>query len=143
MGIVNSVELILTRFTSSSSVPLLEKLRRGLIQLLTKRRKEGTLDTDNKNGCFRWAWLMNWTVWKHGNHIMYTEGIQSFNPSSRQTVSSHQDNIDCFLCGVNPPKTCSQTCQTALLFYETFRTKIISSPPNTSLEESKTSISTD
>ena len=44
---------------------------------------------------------MNWAVWKLRNHIVYTEGIQGINPSSRQTVSSHQDNIDTFLCGVN------------------------------------------
>ena len=52
MGLVNSVELISTLFTSSSSVPLLEKLRRGFdpTGVLTKRRKEGTLDTENKNG---------------------------------------------------------------------------------------------
>ena len=54
IGTVNSVELILTLFTSSLSVPLLEKLRRiDPTGVLTKRRKEGTLDTENKNGCFR------------------------------------------------------------------------------------------
>ena len=63
--------------------------------VLTKRRKEGTLDTENKNGCFRWTWLMNWTVWKLRNHISYTEGIQGINPPERQALSSHQDNFYC------------------------------------------------
>ena len=40
MGIVNSVELVLTLFTSSSSVLLLEKLRGGLIQLECSPREE-------------------------------------------------------------------------------------------------------
>ena len=66
--------------------------------VLTKRRKQGTFDTENKNGFFRWAWLMNWAR----NHIVYTEEIEGINHSSRQTVSSHQDNTDSFLCGVNP-----------------------------------------
>ena len=145
MGTVNSVELILTLSTSSSSVPLLEKLR-DPTGVFTKRRKEGTIDTENKNGCFRWAWWMNWAVCKLRNHIVHTEGIQGINHSNRQTISSHQDNIDSFLVWSEPfycpPKTCSQTCQPASLFYEMLRTKIIF-PPNTSLEESKTSTSTD
>ena len=69
--------------------------------LLTKRRKGGTLDTENKNGCFMRAWLIKSAVWKLKNHIVFTGRIQGTNPSSRQTVSFHQDNIDSFLCGVN------------------------------------------
>ena len=108
---------------------LLEKLRRGFdpTGVLTKRRKEGTIDTENKNGCFRWAWLMNWAVWKLRNHIVHTEGIEGINPSSRQTVSfpSGQHRLlfvwsEPFYCSL---KTCSQTCQPAPLFYEMFRTK--------------------
>ena len=129
MATVNSVELISTRFTSSSSVPLLEKLKRGFdpTGVFTKRRKEGTLDTENKNGCFRWAWLMKWEIWKLRNHIVHTEGIKSVNHSNRKTVSSHHNNIDSFLVWSEPfyclPKTCSQTCQPAPLFYEMFRTR--------------------
>ena len=44
---------------------------------------------------------MNWAIWKLRNHIVHAEEIQGTNPSSRQTVSSHQDNIDTFLSGVN------------------------------------------
>ena len=65
-----------------------------------EERKEHSIQ-DNKNGCFRWAWLMNWAVWKLRNHIVHTERIQGTNHSNKQTVSSHQDNIDSFLCGVN------------------------------------------
>ena len=65
-----------------------------------------------------WAWLMNWAVWKLRNHIVHTERIQGINPSNRQTVSSHQDNIDSFLSGVNrstalqklAPKLVNQLC---------------------------------
>ena len=37
---------------------------------------------------------------------VFTEGNEGINPSNRQTVSSHQDNTDTFLCGVK--------CSTAL-----------------------------
>ena len=91
-----------------------------------EERKEHSIQ-ENKNGCFRWAWLMNWTIWKLRNHIVYTEGIQGINHSNKQTVSFHQDNIDSFLVWSEPfycsRKTCSQTCQPALLFYEMFRTR--------------------
>ena len=36
---------------------------------------------------------MNWAR----NHIVYTEEIEGINHSSRQTVSSHQDNTDSFV----------------------------------------------
>ena len=87
-------------FLECSFIAKIEE-RIDITGVLTKRRKEGTLDTENKNGCFRWAWLMNRAFWKLRNHIVYTEAIQGINHSNRQTVSSHQDNIDSFLCGVN------------------------------------------
>ena len=66
----------------------------------TKRRKEGTLDTENKNGCFKW--LMNWKVWELRSHVSFTDGIEDINPPNRQTVSSHHDKIDTFLVWSEP-----------------------------------------
>ena len=78
------------------------KLRGGSIQLECSPREERKEhSTENKKSCFRWAWLMKWVVWKLKNHILKTEGIEGINHSNRKAVSSHHDNIDSFLCGVN------------------------------------------
>ena len=78
------------------------------------------------------------TFWKwHQTLLQSLKQANSFLPSGQHRLLFVWSEP--FYC---PPKTCSQTCQPAPLFYEMFRTKIISSP-NTSLEESKTSTSTD
>ena len=37
--------------------------------------------------------------------FIYIEGFEGINHSNRQTVTSHQDNIDSFLCGANRSTT--------------------------------------
>ena len=129
--IIGHCELCGANFNSFRllSVPFIGKTEERTVttRMLAKRRKEGTLDTESKNGCFRWTWLMNWAVWKLRNEISFTEGIQDINHSNRQAVSSHQDNIDTFLYGVSSSialqKLAPKLVNQLYLFYEMFGTR--------------------
>ena len=66
--------------------------------MLTKRRKERWQIEKEWLSC---GLLMKSAVWKLRRHIFFADAIQSINHPNRQRVSSHQDNIDSFLCGVN------------------------------------------
>ena len=118
-------ELCRAKFDSSFECSFIVKIEERIdpTWIFNKRRKEGTLDTKNKNGCFRWVWLINWAVCKLTNHIVFPE-----HQSSQQTSNIFPSGQHRLLsCGMNRStslqKLAPKLVNQLYLFYEMLRTR--------------------